>query len=91
MSSYLLAGVAVALHLESSTSERAFEKAFVDDYPLLNYVATLGGGFEYQYKEIFSIYLQPTLRYNLIGIEIDDHTKFHFYNFGVDIGVRGYL
>ncbi len=91
LSSYVKFGIAVAFHLDSSTSFSSFEQAFVDDYPLFNYVATLGGGFEYHFKESVNIYFQPTFRYNLIGIEISEYSKYHFYNFGVDIGVRGYL
>ncbi len=89
--SYMVAGVTFGSYQSSSTSGVSFRGPFVEDLPSFNLAAVLGVGLEYHFSDNRALFFQPTLRYNLTGIQVGINRMYHFYTLGVDVGLRRYL
>lgn len=92
---YFEGGFAPSVYLNSTTEEitdigrESYE--YSSNIPRIHLVLLIAGGVNYSIHKNLGLFIQPSFRYHLTGIERIDDSKDYLYGFGIEVGVRRFL
>ncbi|MCB9265420.1 MAG: outer membrane beta-barrel protein [Lewinellaceae bacterium] len=94
---YFMVGLALAYNLANNTKTIFYsgnnrsvnaEKADTENFHNISYSFLTGMGWDHQFSDTFSVFLQPTFQFWLQGLLIDTDINRNLYSVGLRLGVK---